>query len=89
MTEWETITIPRGTYYAWGNEPGQQVVGKVLTYKADGGTDFNGATCPILEVELIKPTFSVGKNGEDPLDVGEAVTLITQAAPQAQNCQYA
>ena len=37
MTEWETITIPRGTYYAWGNEPGQQVVGKVLTYKARRG----------------------------------------------------
>jgi hypothetical protein len=75
MTDWETINIPRGAYYAWGNTPGQQVTGKVLAYKSDGGTDFNGAICPMLEVELTKSTFTVGRNGEEPLDVGEAVTL--------------
>ena len=80
MTEWETINIPRGAYYGSGNTPGQKVLGKVLTYKSDGGTDYSGVTCPLLEVELTEATFTVGKNGDDPLDVGEAVTLTAGQA---------
>jgi hypothetical protein len=74
-SEWETFEIPRGTYYTWGNQIGQQVVGKVTAYKADGGTAFDKSPCPLLEVELSEATVSVGRNGDEPLDVGEAVTL--------------
>jgi hypothetical protein len=72
---WEEVDIPRGAYFSWGNEPGQEVFGKVLTYKVDGGTDFNGNVCPLLEVELREPTFHIGKNGKEQLDVGEDVLL--------------
>ena len=72
---WEEVDIPRGAYFSWGNEPGQKILGKVLSFKADGGTDFNGNVCPLLEVELREPTFSIGKNGEEPLDVGEVALL--------------
>jgi hypothetical protein len=72
---WEEVDIPRGAYFSWRNEPGQEVFGKVLTYKVDGGTDFNGNVCPLLEVELREPTFTAGKNGEEPLDAGEDVVL--------------
>jgi len=80
MSEWEKIIIPRGTYFAWGNQAGQRVTGKVTAYKADGGTAFDKSPCPLLEVELSESTFSVGRNGDEPLDVGEAVTITAGQA---------
>jgi hypothetical protein len=75
MSDWENIDIPSGAYFSWGTEPGQKVLGKVLSFKVDGGSDFNGNVCPLLEVELREHAFSIGKNGEEPLDVGEVVLL--------------
>jgi hypothetical protein len=77
---WEEIIVPRGTYFTWGNTVGQQVTGRVLMYKADGGVAFDKSPCPLLEVELTAPTVSVGKNGDERLQVGEVVTLTAGQA---------
>jgi hypothetical protein len=61
--QWETVEVPRGAYISWGSKPGQKVVGKVVAYAIDGGTDFAGNKCPNLAVELIESTFSVDKEG--------------------------
>lgn len=64
MTNWESVDVPAGSYIGWGTEPGQTVIGKVLTYNPTGGTNFAGDTCPELNLELIEPTYSVNKAGE-------------------------
>jgi len=74
--EWEDVEVPRGAYVAWGAKPGQEVVGTVLTYSEDGGTDFNGKPCPTMALELIEPAYSVNKEGvRTNHDVGDVVHL--------------
>jgi len=60
MTAWEEVEVPRGAYIGWG-KIGQTVVGKVLAYDAQGGEDFNGNTCPQVELELLEAADSYNK----------------------------
>lgn len=60
---WEEVEVPRGAFISWGNQIGQSVTGKVLDYDERGGTDFSGAVCPLLVLELVEPTYAVDKDG--------------------------
>lgn len=64
MTNWENIEVPAGSYIGWGTEPGQTVIGKVLGFNMTGGTDFSGAPCPELQLELIEPGYSMSKDNQ-------------------------
>lgn len=78
MTEpqWETVEIPQGAFIGWGNQAGQHVTGKVLTYSPAGGTDFNGESCPQITVELVEQAASFNKAGErTDYPAGELVNL--------------
>lgn len=63
MTTWEEVSVPKGAYIGWG-KVGQTVVGKVLNFELEGGTDFNDNKCPLLELELIEPADSYNKDGD-------------------------
>lgn len=63
MTVWEEVSVPKGAYIGWG-KIGQKVVGRVLNFELEGGTDFNDKPCPLLELELIEPADSYNKSGE-------------------------
>lgn len=74
--QWEDVEVPRGAFISWGTKKGQHVTGKVLSYEADGGTDFDGKPCPALSIELIEPAASFNRFGErSNYDVGEIVQL--------------
>jgi hypothetical protein len=60
---WETIEVPQGSFIGWGDHAGQYVMGKVISYDATGGTDFNQQVCPRLDVELHEPAASFTKEG--------------------------
>lgn len=73
---WEDVEVPRGAFISWGNQPGQHVTGKVLSYLPTGGTNFKGEPCPQLAVELIEPAASISKEGErTDYPAGELVVL--------------
>lgn len=73
---WEQVEVPRGAFVSWGEQTGQHVTGKVLSYDPQGGTDFKGNPCPQLAVELIEPAASINKQGErTDFPVGELVVL--------------
>ena len=72
----ETVDVPVGAYVAWAPNPGQVVTGKVLSYDAAGGTDFQGNVCPQLSLELVDTAYSVNKAGERrDFAVGELVVI--------------
>lgn len=76
MTNWESVDVPAGSYIGWGTEPGQTVIGKVLTFNMTGGTDFSGAPCPELQLELIEPAYSMNKDGQRfDYDAGQLVNI--------------
>ena len=72
----EEIDVPRGAYISWGDEPGQYVAGKVLTYDVVGGTDANDQVCPQVSLELVEPAYSVNRKGiRTDYPAGEPVVL--------------
>lgn len=76
MTNWETIEVPRGAYIGWGSKKGQHITGKVVDYSPEGGTDFNGNTCPSATIELTEAGASFNKDGDrTDFPVGELVQL--------------
>ena len=62
--QWNTVDVPAGSYIGWGNQPGQTVIGKILSLDPTGGTDYNGGSCPELGLELIEATRSFNKEGQ-------------------------
>jgi hypothetical protein len=73
---WESVDVPRGAFISWGEQTGQHVTGKVLSFDASGGTDFNNNPCPQLSVELIEPAASINKQGQrTDFPAGELVVL--------------
>lgn len=76
MTDWQDIDIPQGTFIGWG-EIGQTVTGKVLSYSADGGTDFGNNPCPQVVIELTEAATNYKDKGatKETIDSGELVTL--------------
>src|SRR5215216_378016 len=74
--QWEDVDVPRGAFISWGTTVNQHVTGKVLSYDPQGGTDFNGNSCPQLAVELIEPAASINKAGQrTDFPAGELVVL--------------
>jgi hypothetical protein len=74
--KWVTVEVPRGGYLSWGNQPGQSVVGEVVNYDDNGGTDFNKEQCPLLELVLSEPADSFNKSGErSTFEAGETIQL--------------
>lgn len=61
---WEDVEVPRGAFISWGNQTGQHVTGKIISYDPTGGTDYNGNICPQAVIELIEPAASINKEGE-------------------------
>ena len=73
---WEDVDVPRGAFISWGEQTGQHVTGKVLSYDPQGGTDYNGKNCPQLAVELIEPAASINQKGQrTDFPAGELVVL--------------
>lgn len=77
MTEWESVNVARGTYYSWGNESGQQVTGKVISFDPSGDRDLQGNPVPALSVELTENSVSIkAQKGErTELEVGTTIRL--------------
>lgn len=75
MTEWESVTAPRGQYIGWGNTPGQHVTGKVLAFDASGGKDPNGNPCPELTVELTERAASFRQGQRTDIEPGNVVQV--------------
>lgn len=74
--DWEEIAVPRGAYVGWGDRPGQKVIGEVLEYSDDGGTDFDGKTCPQVSFVLTAEAHSHSKqSGWSTIDAGELVVI--------------
>lgn len=74
--QFEQVNVPAGAFMSWGPEPGQIVIGKVLSYDLLGGSDFNGTSCPQIGLELIEPTYAINKAGERyDFQAGELLTL--------------
>ena len=90
MHNLETINVPAGAYIGWAPNPGQVVKGYVTEYAPLGATDFAGAACPLLSVELTEPTWSVNKNMErTDFPTGEAVNITCGQANLKRNVQAA
>lgn len=76
MTDWQDVDIPQGTFIGWG-EIGQTITGKVLSFSADGGSDFGGNPCPQVVIELTENAVNYKDKGstKESIDSGELVTL--------------
>lgn len=73
---WEEINVPRGAYIGWGEKPGQKVIGEVLEYGPDLGTDFDGKKCPQVSLVLHDKAFSHSKeSGWTEFPAGELVVI--------------
>lgn len=74
--DWEEINVPRGQYIGWGERPGQKVLGEVLSYGDDDGTDFDGKKCPQVSVVLNAEAHSHSKqDGWSKIPAGELVVI--------------
>jgi hypothetical protein len=74
--QWEEIEVPRGSFIGWAERPGQEVIGKVVAYAVNGGTDFNDQPCPQVVIDLTARAYSVNKQGERfDYDAGDLVTV--------------
>src|SRR5215217_6687409 len=88
--QWEDVDVPRGAFISFGEQPGQHVTGKVLSYDPQGGTDYNDNICPQLAVELIEPAASINKQGvRTDYPAGELVVLNCSTVSLKRNVQAA
>lgn len=78
----EPITAVGGSdFFAWGNDPGQILVGIIRAYDPVGGQTFNGDPCPQLELELVEPVRSIASSGAYSEHAkGEMITLTAGQA---------
>lgn len=74
--DFDEVEIPQGTFIGWG-KIGQTITVKVLSYAVEGGTDFNGNTCPQLVGELTVGCDNYKDKGatHETIDAGELVTV--------------
>lgn len=74
--DWEEINVPRGAYIGWGEKPGQKVLGEVLSYGDDDGTDFDGKKCPQVSVVLNAEAHTHSKtDGWSKIAAGELAVI--------------
>ena len=82
--QWDAVpevAVPQGTFVGWGRI-GQSVTGYVRGYSEDGGSDFNGAPCPLLTLELTEPAENYRDKGatRETIPVGELVSITAGQA---------
>lgn len=75
MTEWQSVQVPRGVYFSWGSEQGQQITGRVNAFDASGDTDFQGNEVPALSLELTEPTVSIKEKKGERTDLEAGTTI--------------
>lgn len=75
-TTWEDVEIPQGSFIGW-HEIGQKVTGKVVSFAAEGGTDFNQNPCPQIVIELTESALNFKEKGaeRETIEAGEFVTI--------------
>ena len=75
--QWETIDLPSGSdspFYKWGEVAGQTLTGAVIAFTTDGGTDFDGHSCPRIDVQLTEDTHTLRDGAWEKLPAGSSVT---------------
>lgn len=87
----EDVDIPQGTYIGWGPKPGQTATLDVISYQAEGGTDFNDQPCPQVIGTLLAPMASYRDKGttKDSLEAGTLVTMTCGLANLKRNMHAA
>lgn len=77
----EEVEVPQGTFIGWG-KVGQVVVGTVMKFSPDSGTDANGRPCPLLELELLDeaPSYSKKRDEWTKVPKGERVAITAGQA---------
>ena len=86
----ETINVPAGAYIGWAPNPGQVVKGYVTEYQIAGATDFAGAACPLLSIELTEAAYSVNKDLQrTDFGAGEQINITCGQANLKRNVQAA
>lgn len=73
MSEWESVSSQRGSFYGWANQTGQSVTGNVLSIGT--GKDINENPVPELQIELTEATKSFSKSEWSEIESGEVITL--------------
>lgn len=84
--QWEDVEIPQGTFIGWG-EIGQTVTGTVISFAAEGATDFNDNPCPQLVIELTEQAITFKDKGttRDSIPAGEFATITAGQANLKRN----
>jgi hypothetical protein len=74
--EAEPVEVPTGRFVGWG-KIGQTITGDVVKYADEGSTDFNGAPCPLLVLELVDAADNYRDKGAtlERLEAGELVSI--------------
>jgi hypothetical protein len=77
----DEVAVPQGTFVGWG-EVGQIIVGEVVLYSDDGGSDFNGEPCPLVVLTLTAPAATFRDKGatREALSIGELVSITAGQA---------
>jgi hypothetical protein len=87
--DWETIEVA-GSFFSWGNTPGQKLVGKVLSYDPTGGRNFNDEPCPFLTIELLEKAVSMPKDKDQiSYPVGDLISLTCGQMVLAKTIRFA
>lgn len=75
MSDWESISTPRGAlFYGWSQQEGQSVTGRVV-HVGTGSKPNNAGPCPELTLELTEDTFSMRKGERVNVEAGTTVTV--------------
>lgn len=72
----EPIEVPTGRFVGWG-KIGQTITGDVVKYADEGSTDFAGAPCPLLVLELTETVDNYRDKGTtlERIEAGELVQI--------------
>lgn len=84
--QWQDVEVPQGAFIGWG-EKGQTIVGRVLSFSVEGGTDFNGNKCPQMVLELTGDAVNYKDKGttKETIASGEMVTITAGQANLRNN----
>lgn len=86
----ESVVVPAGAFIGWASEPGQVITGIVTLFEEKGGTNYEGEPCPLLELRLTEPCYSVNKRGErTDFQAGETVSITAGQANLKRNLRAA
>lgn len=72
----EETSVPQGQFVGFA-EIGQTIIGEVVSYDDDTGSNFDGDPCPLVVLTLTAPAVTFREKGADrrSLDAGELVSI--------------